>query len=84
MGRSLAGLAQHLIRPFRRRFSKTDVVDAAMLARVYASGFLPEVRVPDWRFRVRPPLHAKKLRDLSFGPGSQPNAASLERPTPTT
>jgi len=26
---------------------KTDVIDATVLARLYASGFLPEVRVPD-------------------------------------
>ena len=31
---------------------KTDGIDAAVLAKLYASGFLPEVRVPDERTRA--------------------------------
>jgi transposase len=32
---------------------KTDVIDASVLARLYASGFLPEVSVPDQRTLAR-------------------------------
>jgi transposase len=35
------------VRPIAEARIKTDVIDATVLARLYASGFLPEVWVPD-------------------------------------
>ena len=58
---------------------KTDVIDATVLAKLYASNFLPEAWAPDiaWHLLrrcedyawVRLALHAKKLRDLELRSG---------------
>jgi transposase len=43
-----ASAVVEVIRPYRAEARiKTDVIDASVLARLYASGFLPEVWIPD-------------------------------------
>src|SRR3546814_9560554 len=44
---------------------KTDVIDATVLARLYASGFLPEVWVTDQQtMRLRSEEHTSELKSL--------------------